>query len=158
MFSKNKEDKNSAIHNPALRSLSVLSGSAAVKGEIRINDDLRIDGNVDGDIYSGGKVVIGTEGCVKGKVTGKSVEVLGKIVGDVTVSDIVTLRASCYYEGQITARNIEIESGASFYGNCRMEGGDSKEVHGNNKAVLNGSLSVQITDKKETYKEDIKKM
>lgn len=154
MFGKSRIDKNSA-NNSALRSLSVLSCSAAVRGEINIDDDLRIDGNVDGDINSGGKVVIGPEGCVKGKITGKSIEVIGKILGDVTVSDIVILRASSYYEGQITARNIEIEAGASFYGNCKMEGEEFKKVIENNKAILNDSTSIQITDKKEIYEEDI---
>ena len=153
MFSKSKIEKNSVIHNPALRSLSVLSGSATVKGEINIDDDLRIDGNVDGDINSGGKVVIGPEGCVKGRITGKSVEVTGKIWGDVTVSDIVILRASCYYEGQITARNIEIEAGASFYGNCRMEG-ETPKGFPENKALPNGSTAIQITEEKE-INEDI---
>lgn len=149
MFSKNKIDKGSTISNPALRSLSILSGSAAVKGEIVIEDDLRIDGNVDGDIHSGGKVVVGPEGCVKGKIMGKSVEVIGKIYGDVIVTDIVTLRSSCFYEGQITARNIEIEAGASFFGNCKME--KEKETSGNGKAVLTNGESVspvQTVDRK----------
>ncbi|GAB6121975.1 bactofilin family protein [Dysgonomonas termitidis] len=121
MFNKYRINKGSNGQNPDSRSLSILSGSAELKGEIKIEDDFRIDGNVHGDIYSGGKVVIGIEGCVKGKIVGKSVEVIGKILGDVIVSDVVVLRASCYYEGQITARNIEIEAGASFFGNCRME-------------------------------------
>ncbi|MFV0537049.1 MAG: polymer-forming cytoskeletal protein [Dysgonomonas sp.] len=154
MFGKSKIDKNS-VSNPALRSLSVLSGSAAFKGEISIADDLRIDGNVDGDINSGGKVVIGPDGCVKGKITGKSIEVIGKILGDVTVSDIVILRASSYYEGQITARNIEIEAGASFYGNCKMEGEDFKKIIGDKNTISKNSTSIQIIDKKEIYKEDI---
>lgn len=128
MFNKTRSDKSPAISNPVSQSFSVLSISAAVKGEISIEDDLRIDGTLEGDIYSKGKVVIGSEGCVKGKITGKSVEVIGKILGDVTVSNIVILRASCYYEGQITARNIEIEAGASFFGNCRMENEEKKET------------------------------
>jgi len=121
MFNKNKTYKDPVASNPVLKSLSVISGSAVLKGEISIEDDLRIDGNVEGDINSRGKIVVGPEGCVKGTITGKSVEVIGKIHGDVIVSDIVILRNSSYYEGQITAHNIEIEAGASFYGNCRME-------------------------------------
>lgn len=157
MFNKNRIDKSSVTTNPAVRSLSVLSGSAAVKGEINIDDDLRIDGNVEGDINSGGKVVVGPEGCVKGKITGKSVEVTGKIFGDVTVSEIVILRASCYYEGQITARNIEIEAGASFYGNCRMEGEGMRQTSGNGKAVSSDDAILQMADEKE-IEEEIKKM
>lgn len=157
MFNKNRIDKSSVTTSPAVRSLSVLSGSAAVKGEINIDDDLRIDGNVEGDINSGGKVVVGPEGCVKGKITGKSVEVTGKIFGDVTVSEIVILRASCYYEGQITARNIEIEAGASFYGNCRMEGEGMKKTSGNGRAVSGDDAILQMADEKE-IEEEIKKM
>ncbi len=154
MFGKSRIDKNSAS-NQVLRSLSVLSGSAEVKGEINIDDDLRIDGIVDGDINSGGKVVIGPDGCVKGKITGKSIEVIGKILGDVIVSDIVILRSSSYYEGQITARNIEIEAGASFYGNCKMEYEDFKKAIGDKNIISDNSTSIQIANKKEIYKEDI---
>lgn len=157
MFNKNRSDKSPVVSNPVLQSFSVLSVSAAVKGEINIGDDLRIDGNVDGDINSGGKVVIGSEGCVKGKITGKSVEVIGKILGDVTVSDIVILRATCYYEGQITARNIEIEAGASFFGNCTMYNEEKREVVGNGKVTSSkneAAISLQAVDikgKKDEY-------
>lgn len=158
MFSKNKIDRSLVSSNPAVRSLSILSGSAAVKGEINIEDDLRIDGNVDGDIHSGGKVVVGPEGCVKGTITGKSVEVTGKIFGDVTVSDIVILRASCYYEGQITARNIEIEAGASFFGNCKMQGEGKKEISGNDISTDNEIIStIPTAIGKEKQKEIMEK-
>lgn len=160
MFNKTRSDKSPAISNPVSQSFSVLSISAAVKGEISIEDDLRIDGILEGDIYSKGKVVIGSEGCVKGKITGKSVEVIGKILGDVTVSDIVILRASCYYEGQITARNIEIEAGASFFGNCRMENEEKKEIAGDNGKVTSAKketvLSLQAADIK-GKKEELEK-
>lgn len=150
MFSKSKMDKGSTISNPALRSLSIMSASATIKGEIDIEDDLRIDGNVDGNIHSGGKVVIGPEGCVKGKIMGKSVEVIGKIFGDVTVSEIVILRTSSYYEGQIIARNIEIEAGASFFGNCRMENEDRKAITANGIEEVS---FVQAADEKERENE-----
>jgi len=145
MFNKSRSDKSPAISNPVSQSFSVLSISATVKGEINIEDDLRIDGNIDGDIYSKGKVVIGSEGCVKGKITGKSVEVIGKILGDVTVSDIVILRASCYYEGQITAHNIEIEAGACFFGNCRMENEEKEEIAGDNGKVTSAKKETVLS-------------
>jgi len=120
MFSKKKESGN-PISEPTVKSLSILSSSITVTGKICIEDDLRVDGCVNGDIESKGKVVIGPEGCVKGNIKSKSVYVKGKIYGDVIVSEIITLKASSYYKGQITAKNIEIEAGASFYGNCKME-------------------------------------
>lgn len=120
MFSKSKT-KGISGSGYTSKSLSILSSSAVISGGIRLDDDLRIDGNIEGDIDSSGKVVIGPEGCVKGNIRSKSVELLGKMYGDVNVSEIVVLRTSSYYEGQIVARNIEIEAGASFFGHCKME-------------------------------------
>lgn len=151
MFSKNKNNKVSTISSPTVRALSILSSSAVVKGEINIEDDLRIDGNLDGNIHSKGKVVIGPDGCVKGKITGKSVEVTGKVLGDVTVSEIVILRASSYYEGQIVARNIEIEAGASFFGNCRMDEDKKEKPEKSNGTLASNSKStvspIEMSDK-----------
>lgn len=149
MFSKSKTGRESVSATPGSRTISIVSGSAVIKGEISIEDDLRIDGNVDGDIHSEGKVVIGPEGTVKGKITGKAVEVNGKIFGDVTVSDIVVLRASCYYEGHIIARNIEIEPGAKFFGNCQMERDGKKETPEKGKvgSTSHVASSVPVADK-----------
>lgn len=155
MFSKSKTGKELVSTTPGSRTISIVSGSAVIKGEICIEDDLRIDGNVDGDIHSEGKVVIGPEGKVKGKITGKAVEVHGKIFGDVAVSDIVILRASCYYEGHIIARNIEIEPGAKFFGNCQMEREGNKDTLeidkvGSTNHIVSSTLVVD-----EMVKEDI---
>lgn len=122
MFSKSKSKDDFVSDSPSKsKSLSILSKSATITGKIVIEDDIRIDGNVEGDINSSGKVVIGTSGCIKGNIVCKSVEVSGKIYGDVTASEIIILKSSSYYEGQITTRNIEIEAGANFFGNCKME-------------------------------------
>lgn len=136
MFNKIKTDEKMNPLGLTARSLSTLSCSAVVKGEIKIEDDMRIDGHVDGDIYSGGKVVVGPQGCVKGKITGKSVEVIGKIWGDVTVSDLVILRASCFCKGQIVTCSIEVEAGASFFGHCKMENRAEREDCPDNNKIL----------------------
>jgi len=141
MFSKNKTYKSTGSLSPASQSLSIISASAQLKGQISIEDDLRIDGNVEGDITSSGKIVIGPEGCVRGKITGNSVEVVGKIIGDVVVSDIVILRSASYYEGKITARNVEIEAGASFFGNCMMEKEEKIKNTENKNIILDNMIS-----------------
>lgn len=121
MFSKNNKIGKGITSVPVAGAPSILSVSATVTGRISIEEDLRIDGTVEGDIHGKGKVVVGPEGFVKGNIKSRSVELTGRMSGDIAVSDIVILRAASYYEGQITARNIEIESGARFYGNCKME-------------------------------------
>ncbi|MDR2955390.1 MAG: polymer-forming cytoskeletal protein [Prevotella sp.] len=120
MFNQNK-GKSYSKPETTSKALSILSASITIVGKIQAEDDLRIDGNVIGDIVSTGKVVVGPEGCVRGNIKSKSVDLSGKIYGDVTVSEIITMKESSYYKGEVRAHNIEIEAGASFYGNCMME-------------------------------------
>lgn len=102
------------------RTYSVLSQGLTVSGEINTKDDLRIDGNVDGNIYCEGKVIIGPTGCVTGNIESESIELMGKVNGNIIVHDIIMLKSSSYYDGDITAVSIDIEAGANFFGNCRM--------------------------------------
>lgn len=120
MFNKNKTDRNSTLQNSNTQIFSVISNSAVFKGDICTENDLRIDGRVEGNINSKGKVIIGTEGYIKGKIMSTSVEIYGKFLGDVIVSDTVILKTSSYYKGQITTHNMKIETGASFFGSCKM--------------------------------------
>ncbi|WP_165020275.1 polymer-forming cytoskeletal protein [Dysgonomonas sp. ZJ279] len=104
----------------AEKKYSVLSEGVTVTGEVKIKDDLRVDGNVEGNISCEGKVIIGPNGCVSGNIESKSIELMGKVNGNILVHDIIVLKSSSYYDGDITALNIEIEAGANFFGNCKM--------------------------------------
>ncbi len=117
-----KKNNTSNIMSPVSldRAHSVLSQAVTLTGEINSKDDLRIDGNVEGNISCDGKVIIGPEGYVNGNIKSSSIELMGKITGDVVVYDIVRLKSSSYFKGEITAVNLEIEAGANFYGNCKM--------------------------------------
>jgi len=127
MFSKNRN--GSAPIEDVVVGHSMISRSAVLSGDIKAESDLMIDGQIEGHIVCNGKIVIGPNGCVKGNIESVSLESMGKIYGDLAISDIVVLKASSYYKGEIVARNIEIESGASFFGNCRMD-----EKEGNQEA------------------------
>lgn len=122
MFNKNKTDRNLDT-----QTFSVISNSAVFKGDIYTKNDLKIDGRVEGDINSKGKVVIGTEGYMEGKITSTSVVVYGKILGDIVVSDTVILKTNSYCKGQITTHNMDIEIGAMFFGGCKMQNDEKIE-------------------------------
>lgn len=102
------------------RTYSVLSQGLTISGEINTKDDLRIDGNVEGNIVCEGKVIVGTTGCVTGNIESDSIELMGEVYGNIIVHDIILLKSSSRYEGDITAVSIDIEAGANFFGNCKM--------------------------------------
>ena len=118
---KRKETTVDIVSSPTVeRSHSVLSQAVVITGEIKSKDDLRIDGCIEGNVYCGGKVVIGQNGSVNGNIESQSVELMGKVTGDIVAHNLIRLKTSSYFQGDITTVNIEIESGANFFGNCKM--------------------------------------
>lgn len=127
----NSKKGNTSNESPSItldRTHSILSKSATFIGEINSTDDLRIDGVIDGNISCEGKIIIGPEGTVNGNIKSSSIELMGKINGDVIVNNIVRLKAGSYFKGEITAVNIEIEAGANFFGNCKMADKDLSQT------------------------------
>lgn len=121
MFSKKNNNSSVIISSVSKdKNPSLLSQSTTFIGEIRSKDDLRIDGCVEGNINCDGKVIIGPDGFVTGNIRSQSIELMGKINGDIIVYDIVRLKAASYFKGEITAVNLEVEAGANFFGTCKM--------------------------------------
>ncbi|MFV0312331.1 MAG: polymer-forming cytoskeletal protein [Dysgonomonas sp.] len=118
----NKRNNMSGIVSTASldKTHSVLSQSTMFSGEINSKGDLRIDGSIEGNINCEGKIIIGPDGRVNGNIKSSSIELMGKINGDVIAYDIVRLKSSSYFKGEITALNLEIEAGANFFGTCKM--------------------------------------
>ncbi len=99
---------------------NALTSGSKVIGTIIADSDIRIDGQVDGDLQCTGKVVIGTSGFLKGTITCQNAEIHGKIDGKTTVSDTLSLRSTSQISGEVKTRTLIIEPGALFNGTCAM--------------------------------------
>ena len=114
MFSK-PADPLSPSQRPTTNSgKSVLGSDLKVVGEITSTGAIEILGEVDGTITAR-SVTIGTEGQVKGDVTGETVEVKGKLDGRVT-SESFALRSSAQVHAEVSYATVIIESGAQMEG------------------------------------------
>ena len=99
---------------------NVLSSGTFVKGDVKTDDDFRLDGKLEGNIECGGKVVIGAKAEVIGNINCLNADFMGKIQGNVVVQETVSLRASVVFDGEIVVKYLEIEPGATFNGTCKM--------------------------------------
>lgn len=99
---------------------SILTDSTTIKGAISTENNLRIDGNIDGDVICKGKMIIGTTGCVIGDIKCSNIEILGKVTGNIICSDLFILRTSGSLTGDIKTKNIEVETGAQLDGRCSV--------------------------------------
>jgi cytoskeletal protein CcmA (bactofilin family) len=93
-----------------------------ITGDVVCSGDLRIDGNIKGNVRSKAKVIIGQSGIIDGDINCKSIEIEGNVKANVTVTDLMSLKSTANLVGNICAGKLAIEPGANFAGNCRMQG------------------------------------
>ncbi len=108
-------------HQPSSAVNTICEGTQIV-GDIRTNGEIRIDGQLEGNLDAKGKVVIGPTGGVKGQISCKNCDVQGKIEGKIEVGQLLSLKNSSKITGDIITHQLGIEPGARFDGNCKMNG------------------------------------
>jgi cytoskeletal protein CcmA (bactofilin family) len=113
MAKMNETDNSAAIN--------LISQGTEITGDIKSQGDIRIDGTLNGNLATKGKVVIGPTGRVKGEVECKNSEVSGLIEGKISVVQLLNLKTSSKINGTIVTSKLSIEPGALFTGNCTMK-------------------------------------
>ena len=100
---------------------ATIGRSITIKGEVTGDEDLLIQGTVDGSIdLKQHSVTVGPEGEVNADITGRVVTVEGVVDGDLTGHDQVILRSSAKVKGDIKAPRVILEDGANFRGGVDM--------------------------------------
>ena len=102
---------------PKTAGVSVISKALRITGQLESTEDIRIDGEVDGDIH-GVSVTVGPGAKVKGSVYGQTVELAGTIEGKIEAKKVV-LTSTAHMAGDVIHQDIRIESGAYIDGHCR---------------------------------------
>ena len=98
---------------------SILGIDSSVKGDVAIDGFARIDGDVDGNVYATGNVIIGKKARIRGNVTAKSVTLIGGIVlGDIDAPDFVKILAAGAVLGDIQTKRFMSEENAILNGHC----------------------------------------
>lgn len=100
--------------------VSHISAGTVIKGEMTSLTDIRVDGTVQGKLYSKGKVVVGEGAFVTGTLACDNMDFWGRMEGDIYVKDTFSLKNSATVEGNIHVRRFEVEMGARINGTCKM--------------------------------------
>jgi len=96
--------------------------SIHIKGELSGNEDLTIEGKVEGKItLNGYSVTIGQSGLVMAEIHAKSVVVCGQVRGDITADESVEVAATGTVLGNVRAPRVVLADGAHFKGSVDME-------------------------------------
>jgi cytoskeletal protein CcmA (bactofilin family) len=107
---------------PTARGLSCLGASLEIKGKISGEEDLQIDGKVEGSIaLQGQRLTVGRTGQLNSEVHAREVVVFGKVQGNLRASDRVEIKKDGSVTGDITTSRISIEDGAYFKGRIEID-------------------------------------
>jgi len=131
MFSKKNQDDDDSRISPPLRlgetqpirskNVSVIGPTLVFKGELSADEDLVIEGTIEGTIAHHKKnLTIGAKGRVKADIHASSVLVEGQLDGDIHSDGLVSLAKGATVNGDISCARLVLQDGACFNGKVAM--------------------------------------
>lgn len=102
--------------------VTIISAGVSIEGKLNSNGNVRIDGEVRGDIAATGNVTIGENGEVNGEIRATIVTVGGKVLGTIQAKEKLVLEAKAVLKGDLVTKILVVEAGAKFEGNSSMGG------------------------------------
>ena len=106
--------------NPVDTSINRIVEGTSIKGDIKCESNIRIDGIFVGDLITKGRLVVGPNGKIEGNVTCQNAELEGQIKGKIQVQQLLTLKSTAKVDGDMVTDKLAIEPGAAFSGACSM--------------------------------------
>ena len=108
--------------NAKTRAASVLGPTLKFKGELSADEDLLIQGKIEGTIKHSSSLTIGESGHIKADTTAEYIVVEGSVDGDLHGARSVKVRETADISGNICSPSVSLVEGATFNGNIDMSG------------------------------------
>jgi len=112
------------INENSTQSINIINGGTVINGNVVATGDMRVDGELIGNIDARGRLVIGPNGKVEGEIQCKNIEVSGFVNGKINVEEMLTMKSTAKIFGEVVAGKLSVEPGSLFTGSCIM--GDKK--------------------------------
>lgn len=109
------------MSSAAAEKMSVFGPTLRFKGELKAQEDLKIEGRIEGTIHHQQRVVVGAKGEVVATVSAGSIDVEGKVQGDMNAKKSIKVNSSAVVRGNLRAPSVSITEGANFNGSVTME-------------------------------------
>lgn len=137
MFKKEKKPENVNNNAQGTPSLNMISEDTKLKGTLNSQADLRIAGQIEGEIVCKGKVIITSSAKIDGNITSIDADIAGQVLGSIKISNRLTLRKSAKIRGDLYTKRLTVEEGATLNGGCRMGNMEILENTGDSDFAIN---------------------
>lgn len=114
-------DKNPKSYTDLLGKTNRIVEGTTIVGDIISQADFRLDGELNGNFSSKGKIVIGPAGVVKGNIICKNADIEGLFEGKIQVTEILNIKAKAIIRGEVICSKLSVEPGAEFSASCVMK-------------------------------------
>lgn len=132
---KPQENKKTMSATPTTGAgINMIVHGTAIDGNIKADNDIRIDGQLTGHLHCKGKLIIGPTGIIEGEVFCTNAVIEGTFKGKIVVEEILSVRETAKIEGDIKTDKLTVQSGAMFNVNCTMGGQQIKRTAPETKA------------------------
>lgn len=132
MFSDKKTIK---MATESISQQNTIAKGTTITGDIISEGDFRIEGNVQGNIKTPGKVVVGRTGMINGTLKSANADIEGKFSGKLILTDTLSLKSSAYVEGEVEVGKLAVEPGATFNATCAMKGSKPQFLKDSNSSA-----------------------
>jgi cytoskeletal protein CcmA (bactofilin family) len=105
---------------------AAIGPSMYIKGEIRLREELIVEGDVEGRLESESLLTVGPNGKVRANIKAREVVIFGSVRGDVEVTGKIAIRDQGSLIGNIKSAGISIDDGAYFKGSIDITRSDPR--------------------------------
>lgn len=120
-----RPERGSERYQPAAtgkgEAMANIGKSISIKGDLTGNEDLVIEGKVEGKVeLPNNQLTVGANGVVRAEISAKSVVVIGRVAGNVKGSERIEIQATGIVEGDVAAPRLVVSEGAVVNGSIQM--------------------------------------
>lgn len=128
MFGSEKKDKamsKTSSQAAAGHSLNTFATGTEMEGKLKTTSDIRIDGNLKGELRCEAKVIIGPKGSIDGTVFCQNAVIEGKFNGTLEVKELLQIKESANVTGDVLYGKLVVQAGAVISGTYNLHGSGS---------------------------------
>jgi len=100
---------------------TVIGSGTVIEGTVKVSHDIRVDGVIKGKVVINGDLIVGNTGVIEADIEVKSTKLGGKIIGNLNAKELIELEENASVMGDIKTKDLIINEGAIFHGNCSMQ-------------------------------------